>query len=111
MKQSEKLPIASGIVFLLGAALILVSLMLHFFDFGVALPYFFERCQNFGTMLYYAYGMSSFLIPVFLFVVSVCLFSARYRITLSILTVPSVKTVRRTITPRCGCGMRTPDRL
>jgi len=74
MKQSEKFSIASGVVLLSVAAIFIISLMLHFLDFGVAMPYFFEKCANFGTMLYSVYGISSFLIPVFLFVASIFLF-------------------------------------
>ena len=74
MKQSEKLTIASGIILLSVAAIILISLMLHFLDFGVVIPYFFEKCQNFGTVLFSVYGISSFLIPTFLFVAAILLF-------------------------------------
>ena len=74
MKQSEKLTIASGIILLSVAAIILISLMLHFLNFGVVLPYFFEKCQNFGTVLFSVYGISSFLIPIFLFVAAIFLF-------------------------------------
>ena len=74
MKQSEKFSIASGVVLLSVAAIFIISLMLHFLDFGVAMPYFFEKCANFGTMLFSVYGISSFLIPVFLFVASIFLF-------------------------------------
>ena len=74
MKQSDKFTIASGIILLSVAAIIIISLMLHFLDFGVALPYFFEKCQNFGAILFSAYGISSFLIPTFFFVASIFLF-------------------------------------
>lgn len=74
MKQSEKLTIASGVLFLLGAAIFIISLMLHFLDYGVALPYFFDKCQNFGSILFSIYGISSFLIPVYLFVAAIFLF-------------------------------------
>ena len=77
MKQSEKFSIASGVVLLSVAAIFIISLMLHFLDFGVAMPYFFEKCANFGTMLYSVYGISSFLIPVFLFVASIFLFTSQ----------------------------------
>ena len=74
MKQSDKFTIASGIILLSVAAIMIISLMLHFLDFGVALPYFFEKCQNFGAILFSAYGISSFLIPTFFFVASIFLF-------------------------------------
>ena len=74
MKQSDKFTIASGIILLSVAAIMIISLMLHFLDFGVALPYFFEKCQNFGAILFSVYGISSFLIPTFFFVASIFLF-------------------------------------
>ena len=74
MKQSEKFSIAAGILLLSVAALFIISLMLHFLNYGVAMPYFFEKCQDFGTMLFTVYGIASFLIPVFLFVASIFLF-------------------------------------
>ena len=77
MKQSEKFSIAAGILLLSVAALFIISLMLHFLDYGVAMPYFFEKCQDFGTMLFTVYGVASFLIPVFLFVASIFLFLFR----------------------------------
>ena len=80
MKQSEKLTIASGIVLLSVAAIIIISLMLHFIDFGVALPYFFSKCQNFGGLLFSVYGIASFLIPVFLFAASIFLQKCYYKI-------------------------------
>ena len=48
MKQSEKFSIAAGILLLTVAALFIISLMLHFLNYGVAMPYFFEKCQDFG---------------------------------------------------------------
>ena len=74
MKQSEKISIAFGGVLLSFAAIIIISLMLHFLDFGIVLPFFFEKCADFGTMLVSVYGISSFLIPTFLFVASIFLF-------------------------------------
>ena len=74
MKQSEKFSIAAGILLLSVAALFIISLMLHFLNYGVAMPHFFEKCQDFGTMLFTVYGVASFLIPVFLFVASIFLF-------------------------------------
>ena len=40
----------------------------------IIVPYFFEKCQNFGTVLFSVYGISSFLIPTFLFVAAILLF-------------------------------------
>ncbi len=73
MKQAEKLSIAAGIVILGFAAVIAISFMFHFLDFGFQSAFVF-KLGNFGAMLYGVYGLSSVLIPVYLIVASILLF-------------------------------------
>ena len=74
MKQSEKLTIPSGILFLFAAAIILISIFLQFLNFGSFRTFPFSALYNFGRMLFSVYGYSSFLIPIFLFISAIMLF-------------------------------------
>ncbi len=74
MKQSEKLTIPSGVLFLLAAAIILISIFLQFLNFGSFRTFPLSSLYNFGRMLFSVYGYSSFLIPIFLFICSIMLF-------------------------------------
>ena len=74
MKQSEKLTIPSGILFLIAAAIILISIFLQFLNFGSFRTFPLSAFYNFGRMLFSVYGYSSFLIPIFLFISAIMLF-------------------------------------
>ena len=74
MKQSEKLTIPSGILFLFAAAIILISIFLQFLNFGSFRAFPLSALYNFGRMLFSVYGYSSFLIPIFLFISAIMLF-------------------------------------
>ena len=74
MKQSEKLTIPSGILFLFAAAIILISIFLQFLNFGSFRTFPLSSLYNFGRMLFSVYGYSSFLIPIFLLVAAIMLF-------------------------------------
>ena len=74
MKQSEKLTIPSGILFLFAAAIILISIFLQFLNFGSFRTFPLSALYNFGRMLFSVYGYSSFLIPIFLFISAIMLF-------------------------------------
>ena len=74
MKQSEKSIIFGGIVLLFLAAFFTISLMVQFLNYGITeeILLFF----GIGGILLSAYGFSAFLVPIFLFVSSITLFSA-----------------------------------
>ncbi|MBQ0166811.1 MAG: DNA translocase FtsK [Treponema sp.] len=74
MKQSEKPAFAAGAVLMAFAAVILTSLIIQLLDFGIAPSAFAYALSNFGRMLYTVYGISSFLIPVYLFVSAILLY-------------------------------------
>ncbi|MCQ2982888.1 MAG: hypothetical protein MJ178_09050, partial [Treponemataceae bacterium] len=73
MKQAEKLSIAAGTVIMGFAAVIVISLMLHFLDFGTQSVLVY-KLGNFGAMLYGVYGITSALIPVYLIVGAILLY-------------------------------------
>lgn len=76
MKQSEKSIILGGIVLLILAAFFTISIMVQFLNFGVTkeILVFFKI----GQILFSAYGYSSILIPVFLFVAAISFFSVNF---------------------------------
>lgn len=74
MKQSEKPAVVAGAFLMTFAAVILTSLIIQLLDFGVAPSAFALALSNFGRMLYTVYGISSFLIPVYLFVSAILLY-------------------------------------
>ena len=75
MKQSEKSIIFGGIVLLFLAAFFTISIMVQFLNYGVTneISSFFRI----GGILMSAYGYSAILVPVFLFVASLSLFSGK----------------------------------
>ncbi len=77
MKQAEKLSIAAGTVILGFAAVIVISLMFHFLDFG-SQSGFVLKMAGFGSMLYGVYGLTSMLIPIYLIVASILLYLPRW---------------------------------
>ncbi len=91
MKQSDKLSICAGVLILCAAAVILISLMLQFLGYNPAAD-FWWRLENFGAMLHSVYGYSCILIPLYLIIASVCLFSpvwnSRRGVYLSIFLLP-----------------------
>lgn len=76
MKQSEKSIILGGIVLLILAAFFTISIMVQFLNFGVTkeILVFFKI----GQILFSAYGYSSILIPIFLFVAAISFFSVNF---------------------------------
>ena len=74
MKQSEKPAVVAGAFLMTFAAVILTSLVIQLLDFGIASSAFALALSNFGRMLYTVYGISSFLIPVYLFVSAILLY-------------------------------------
>lgn len=74
MKQSEKPAVVAGAFLMTFAAVILTSLVIQLLDFGIAPSAFALALSNFGRMLYTVYGISSFLIPVYLFVSAIMLY-------------------------------------
>ena len=76
MKQSEKSIIFGGIVLLFLAAFFTISIMVQFLNYGVTneISSFFRI----GGILMSAYGYSAILVPVFLFVASLSLFSGKF---------------------------------
>ena len=76
MKQSEKSIILGGIVLLILAAFFTISIMVQFLNFGITkeILVFFKI----GQILFSAYGYSSILIPIFLFVASISFFSVNF---------------------------------
>ena len=78
MKQSDKLTIPTGILFLAAAAVILISIFLQFINFGSFRVFPLSAFYNFGRMLFSVYGFSSFLIPIFLFISAIMLFLPRW---------------------------------
>lgn len=74
MKQSEKPAIVAGAFLMTFAGVILTSLVIQLLDFGIAPNAFAYAISNFGKMLYTVYGISSFLIPVYLFVSAILLY-------------------------------------
>ena len=76
MKQSEKSIIFGGIVLLFLAAFFTISIMVQFLNYGVTkeISSFFRI----GGILLSAYGYSAILVPVFLFVSSLTLFSTGF---------------------------------
>lgn len=74
MKQSEKPAVVAGAFLMTFAAVILTSLIIQLLDFGIASSAFALALCNFGRMLYTVYGISSFLIPVYLFVSAILLY-------------------------------------
>ena len=76
MKQSEKSIIFGGVVLLLLAAFFTISIMVQFLNYGVTkeLLVFFEI----GAVLLSVYGYSAVLVPLFLFVASISLFSGKF---------------------------------
>ncbi len=91
MKQSDKLSICAGIIILCAAAVILISLMLQFLGYNPAAD-FWWRLENFGAMLHSVYGYSCILIPAYLIIAALCLFSpvwnSRRGVYLSIFLLP-----------------------
>lgn len=73
MRQSEKSVIVSGVVLLVLAALFTISLFTQIFNFD-------ENANLFGFVLFSAYGYSSFLVPVFLFIAAILLFLPNWNI-------------------------------
>ena len=76
MKQSEKSIVLGGIVLLILAAFFTISIMVQFLNFGVTkeILLFFKI----GQILFSAYGYSSILIPIFLFVAAISFFSVNF---------------------------------
>ncbi|MCR4939058.1 MAG: DUF87 domain-containing protein [Treponemataceae bacterium] len=90
MKQSEKLTIPSGILFLAASAVILISIFLQFINFGSFRAFPFSALYNFGRILFSAYGYSSFLIPVFLLISAIMLFLPKWNTARGIYLLVSV---------------------
>ena len=76
MKRSERGFLAAGVILLAVSALCTISLILPFLDFGIAEPGRGGFLAAFGRMLFTAYGFSSFLIPLYVFVAGLLLFSS-----------------------------------
>lgn len=73
MKQSDKPAVAAGAFLMIFAAVICTSLIIQLLDIGIVPGAFALALFNFGRMLYTVYGISSFLIPVYLFVSAILL--------------------------------------
>lgn len=76
MKRSERGFLAAGVILLAVSALCTISLILPFLDFGTAEAGRGGFLAAFGRMLFTAYGFSSFLIPLYVFVAGLLLFSS-----------------------------------
>jgi len=76
MKRSERGFLAAGVILLAVSALCTISLILPFLDFGTADSGGGGFLGAFGRMLFTAYGFSSFLIPLYVFVAGLLLFSS-----------------------------------
>ena len=76
MKRSERGFLAAGVILLAVSALCTISLILPFLDFGIAEAGRGGVLAVFGRMLFTAYGFSSFLIPLYVFVAGLLLFSS-----------------------------------
>ena len=76
MKRSERGFLAAGVILLAVSALCTISLILPFLDFGIAEAGRGGFLAAFGRMLFTAYGFSSFLIPLYVFVAGLLLFSS-----------------------------------
>ena len=76
MKRSERGFLAAGVILLAVSALCTISLILPFLDFGIAEAGRGGVLAAFGRMLFTAYGFSSFLIPLYVFVAGLLLFSS-----------------------------------
>ncbi len=74
MKPFEKITIALGAFSLLLAALFILFLIPQIFDFGIAFQGLSLSFYNFGKALVSVYGISSFLIPLFLLAVGIITF-------------------------------------
>ena len=88
MKQSEKSIIFGGIVLLFLAAFFTISLMVQFLNYGIT-----EEILSFfgiGGILLSAYGFSAFLVPIFLFVSSITLFSAGFNKKKAVILASSI---------------------
>ncbi|MGI5174250.1 DNA translocase FtsK [Treponema sp. OMZ 840] len=78
MKRSERGFMAAGIIVLAVSALCTVSLILQFLDFGFTDPIKAVFLYRFGRMLFSVYGFSSFLIPLYVFIAGLMLFSSQW---------------------------------
>ena len=76
MKRSERGFLAAGVILLAVSALCTISLILPFLDFGTDDSGGGGFLGAFGRMLFTAYGFSSFLIPLYVFVAGLLLFSS-----------------------------------
>lgn len=90
MKQSEKFTIPAGILLLITAAVILISILLQFLTFGAYTNFPLSSMNSFGHLLYSAYGISTFLIPVFLFVAAILMFLPTWSASRGIYLIASI---------------------
>ncbi|WP_428770763.1 DNA translocase FtsK [Treponema sp. HNW] len=73
MKRSERGIIAAGMMFFVVSALCTASLIISLLGFGTANPEKGRILYAFGRLLFSAYGYSSFLIPVYIFIAGIVL--------------------------------------
>lgn len=78
MKSSNKSSIITGTVLLTLSALFSISLLLQLLDFGFGGPGHSSILFSLGNMLYLAYGFSSILIPLFIFIAGLSCFATKW---------------------------------
>ena len=78
MKKSNKPNIGIGFILLLIAAFFTLTILTQFIDLGGLGTERFNLLSKLGKILSNAYGYSSILIPVFLFVAAISCFASRW---------------------------------